>query len=158
MLRAEVQSEDAPAAVRRLHGCEMVRQRTDGDGSCSMHSLWGVRDHRGLYRMENARTFLRDAYGSCAATFSAKVNDAALVAELQRVLWSDLVKPLAKAVAGVGGGGGVDRPEAHLVWDELCRTDPDVAAQCVDACKREHEEYESFMQKRDEIVTTFSAL
>ena len=83
----------------RIYAMRAQRLRTvltEGDGTCSLHSVFGVCSSGGL-RLWNARGFLAGVLGSSAVALRAHANDDALVGEMAFVLWNDIVKPQARA-------------------------------------------------------------
>ena len=91
---------DAPSAFQALHQRRCQIQRTKGDGACAIHSVFGVL-RRGVLEKVGARHFLRDKFGEDVATFSARVDDVAIVGQLEDCLWKELVQPCAAKEAGL---------------------------------------------------------
>ena len=81
---------EAPAVVRELHLRRCQVNPTNGNGACSVHSVFGE-EHRGTFFKANARHFLREKFGADAETFSARVRDLATLNELGHTLWQELV-------------------------------------------------------------------
>ena len=129
---------------------------TNGDGACAIHSVFGKPSSSGLF-LPHARTFLASALGATAQVFQHRVTDNMLLSEFQCCLWSDLVKPKAKQHVHLDIGSHELVREAHLIWDEICKSDAAREA-CVDVVLREQACYAEFQRKRLEISQAFAVL
>ena len=152
-----VPAVDAPVVVRALHLRTCQVNRTNGDGACSIHSVFGEK-RRGMYEKNDARQFLRNQFGQDADTFSARLGDVAILNELGSTLWQELVQPCAAEVAGIASNRRAVRQEGNMVWAKIVHGDPAVAMQCVEAASSEHDAYEQFRTARTSIVNEFAKL
>ena len=81
-----VESAEAPARVRALHGRRAQTETTRGDAACAIHALCGE-EQAGEVRMSRPpRAFLRQCFGESASVFAARVGDPGVVAQLVEVL------------------------------------------------------------------------
>ena len=88
--------------------------RTNGNGACSIHSVWGDRVSGELFRSD-ARGFLRDAFGPTPEGFKLRLASEDLLSEMEVALW-ELLAPIAKQwgrCRRLAGRGGTRRP-AHM--------------------------------------------
>ena len=154
MVVLEVNNPDLPASVRRLHDRIGILEKTCGDGACGIHAVFG-KVQQGEYRKNNARSFLRNAFGATAEVFAAKLDDAASLDEIKNVLWADLVKPHALEAAGLTNEQLVLRPEGGMVWSHLTH---DLVQECIQAVQVEHFAYQKFLEERKRICQKFSHL
>ena len=147
------------AVPSRLYGMRTQRFRTIetiGDGACAIHSVFGTSSPGGLC-LQNARGFLAATLGDSAVVLRARANDDALVDEVAFVLWADIVKPQAKAYAGLPVGAHALSPEARVIWEEIKKV-PAVLRECVEKVRQDHDMYERFEQKRSQIAQAFAPL
>ena len=138
-----------------MRRCEV--KRTKGDGACAIHSVFGE-DLHGEFEKEGARTFLRDMFGPTAGDFSERVGDAAVLSEIECVLWQELVQPCAARDAGIRSSRLALRPEGNIVWAEMTRRNFVFAQRCVAAAGAEHRSYEEFTNVRANVVNEFANL
>ena len=117
---------EAPAVVRELHLRRCQVNPTNGNGACSVHSVFGE-NRRGMFEKVGARQFLRDQFGQDADTFAARLGDVATLSELGYTLWQELVQPCATEVAGLVSSRWTARPEGNMVWTKIAYSDPVVA-------------------------------
>ena len=153
--RVVVESVDAPARVRALHGRRARMFTTCGDTACAIHALCGE-DQWGEIRMsQHPRVFLRQCFGESASVFKTRVGDPALVAQLVDVLWKELLKPRIDTPLGARGE---PRPESLAVWAEVQRMMPSLAQELNSFSVSEQASYEVFKQKRMHVVDCFGAI
>ena len=83
-----------PEEVSRSVNGLAKNELTVGDGKCAIHSVFGQFTIRG-WLLHNAGAFLARTCGATFETFSDRIKDRELLAELQETLWLELVKPRA---------------------------------------------------------------
>ena len=146
-----VSNPDAPALVKALHLQNCVINKTNGDGACAIHSVFGEK-HQGVFQKAGAIRFLRTMMGARADTFSINVGVPTIISELACVLWQELVQPCAARAAGLRDNRLAMRPEGSVVWAHMLRSNPALAQRCVDAAGSEHRAYEQFGVVRASII------
>lgn len=85
--------------VRLLNGDAAETRRTNGDGGCAVHAVWGEYDtiaHE--YRQRGARDILRREFGDAYAQFCINVGDATVASTLMETMWKEEVKPCAQSL------------------------------------------------------------
>ena len=79
--------------------------RTNGDGLCAVHSVFGVSRSTGYeaeteFYHNDAKTFIRESLGEDYMTFVHNLDCESIRAELEDMIWFDLVRPACLSVSG----------------------------------------------------------
>ena len=156
LLSVRVSGVSVPPFLTPLLGRYYRTLKTNGDGSCALHSIYGVPSRTGL-RLNSARSFLASSWGDSAERFRTNVGDPALLEQLETFLWDDVLKPQAKSDAGLFVGRQEIVVEAAEIWREIC-SEQHVRELCLDRVLQAHQQYESLRSKRDTVRTTFSRI
>ena len=82
------------------------------------------------------------------------VNDAVIIADLERALWQDRIVPYAARDAKLGNARYQLREEGEIIWRELSK-DLSLARLCVEAVVKHENQYAAFAIERDLIVRAF---
>ena len=85
--------------VKLLNGNTAETRRTNGDGACAIHAVWGELDPiANEYKQHCARNILRREFGDTFAQFCINVGDAAVASSLMETMWKEEVKPCAQSL------------------------------------------------------------
>ena len=157
MTTLQVTNRNAPSVVTNLHDRKCEVNKTDGDGACAIHAVFGEK-HGGDIHKKNARQFLRDTLGPTVAEFTRRLADNRILTELQQALWLELVKPCATRAANLGIDAAPLRAEGNMIWQRLQQNSPSLAQQCVNATRSEHVSHMRFTATRKFLGYEFAKL
>jgi len=135
-----------PPVVRRFHGASAEPMRTNGNGACSIHSVWGNRVSGELFRSD-ARGFLRDAFGPTPEGFKLRLASEDLLSEMEVALW-ELLAPIAKKERDFDALLCAGEREGQLIWECMMESSFDVARRCVAAGRADEENFRQYREKR----------
>ena len=132
--------------------------RTNGDGACGIHALFGSDSHRGLYKAD-ARIFLRQALGSTAEDVRRNAGNrrGGVLCRLMNRLWYDVMKPQAQFDAHVKDALPHLLPEERQIWENV-KQDGQLLHACLAAVTEDHRKRNVFQEKRTAAVEAFRAL
>ncbi len=153
---ARIDYTGVPEAVTRCGDGTAKLELTKGDGNCAIHSVFGKYTWNGFFH-QNASDFLYKTFGPTVATFTARLKDSVLLEELKQVLWLELVRARAVAVAENSAAFGGPQTESDMIWQEIMK-DHALETACVNAALEQEVTHASFLQKRLEVVSSFAAV
>ena len=87
-----------PASVASLRSVEHIRLKTNGDGACALHSVFGVPSPSAENGIEffavDARKRLVSTLGETAQQFEQRLNADWLLTNIVTELWGDGLRPI----------------------------------------------------------------
>ena len=83
---------DAPRFLKDICKGTFDVYKTNGNGACAIHSVFGVPNEFGEYKCEEARQLFYESLGDAYSDFRSKVHSA-LRDRWQRNVWLDMVRP-----------------------------------------------------------------
>ena len=130
--------------------------KTNGDGACAVHSVFGMLSG-GEYRHPFARRFLSYKLGATAGELRDRAKNDVMVSEFFMWLWSDVVKPQAKTHADLDAGDHALDDEAKAIWLEI-QKEPVLCDMCVNHVRHEQHAYEMSQGERAGLLEKFEPL
>ena len=100
------QNPNVPREVLTASSGPVQCMNTNGDGLCSVHSVFGVLRNTGrrsqteLY-YNDAKTFIRQSFDLDYIAFSRTLDNPDLLAELENMIWFDLSRPACLFTLGL---------------------------------------------------------
>ena len=118
--------------VQRMTSQRWCSVETDGDGACSIHSVFGKPNHEGKLKCDQARIRMTAMLGNSFAEFKKRVRDDTLVETIATMLWGDLVYPCALRDVDREAFGALKAEKkmqaetsfAQLLWKEIYKNTP----------------------------------
>ena len=143
-----------PLSPRTARGCI----NTNGDGLCSVHSVFGVvcntgRRNETEFYLNDAKAFIRQSFGLDFIRFSRTLDSPDILTELESMVWLELIRPACLFSLDLES-----KPltaEARQVWDKV-RTVVILFERCVNEVKHQEALKEEQDRLRQAIVQAFS--
>ena len=131
-------SPGIPGKVRAMANERFRPIRTNGDGACGIHALFGTESHRGLHQAD-ARMFLRQSLGYNAGDVRRNAGSfrGGVLCRLMNRLWYDVMKPQAEFDANVKDALPDLGPEERRIW-ECMKQDLQLLSACLTAVREDH--------------------
>ena len=147
-----------PGKVAVMANHSFRRIRTNDDGACGIHALFGTASHRGLHKAD-ARFFLRQSLGNTAEDVRRNATNrrGGILCRLMNRLWYDVMKPQAQFDAHMRDALPHLLPEERRIWENV-KQDRQLFHSCLAAVTEEHRKKTVFAQKRLAVVESFRAL
>ena len=133
---------------------------TNGDGLCSVHSVFGVvcdtrrRHQTELYR-NDAKAFIRTTFGEDFTAFSRILDNPTVLTEMENMIWFDLIRPAC--LFSLGSDSTPLTAEIRQLWNKV---DSDVRLwqKCLGEVNEQQTAMEEQKHLRQAIVQAFSAI
>ena len=88
---------DAPRFLKDICKGTFDAYKTNGNGACAIHSVFGVPGQYREYKCEEARQLLYESLGNTYSVFASKLKEnSELLDRWQRNVWLDMVLPCIK--------------------------------------------------------------
>ena len=144
-----------PAVVRQLHDVPVETVDTAGDGACSIHSVWGEWKNGYLFK-DNARSFLREAFGETATHFRDNLKCEKLFVQLEVGL-KELLSPILEHPRAMHQKLDVGSDEGRRLWMQLVGNSPNVAQRCFDCVQADIARFSAYKNAKEKVIEDFGA-
>ena len=141
--------------VEELHNESVETVKTAGDGACAIHSVWGEWKNGYLFK-DNARSFLREAFGETAIHFKANIKSNKLFQELQVGL-KELFSPILEHPRAMHQKLDVGSDEGRRLWMQLVGNSPNVAQRCFEGVQADIERFSAYKHAKEKVIEKFGA-
>ena len=154
------QDPNVPPEVSAVTAGPVQCIKTNGDGLCSVHSVFGVvcntgrRNETELY-LNDAKAFIRQCFGMDFIAFSQTLDSPDILAQLVDMMWFDLIRPACLRTLGLS-----NEPltaETSQVWKKVS-TDVRLFQRCINEVNEQQTAKEEQNQLRQAIVQAFSKI
>ena len=148
---------DAPRFLKEICTGTFDGYKTNGDGACAIHSVFGVPSQYREYKCKEARQLFYESLGNTYSVFQSKFTEnSQLLDRWQRNVWLEMVVPCIKA----------DFMESLLPMDadnevkKFCKTlakDPAVCKEIMDLYRESEDLRADFNTAREDLARRFGA-
>ena len=152
-----------PRNMQKLLAQHLQCVQTNGDGACSLHSVFGAL-RKGMYGkgelyLSDARSFLRSTLTTDVQMFRLRLNDDEVYAQLQQTLWKELVKPCAWKAAGLADNERQAEilAEGETLW-ELVSADNALSSMCITWLRQQRALHGLYEDQKAVVVKAFGAV